>query len=508
MPQTTGRNHTLTGEQIGWWYLLVLVGAGALYVLTCAPAILWQDSGLLVYRIWHNDIEGNLGLALAHPLYMMVGIAVKYILSGDLAYRINLMSAVFGAVTIANLYLLVRLWLGKTLPALVSAITLAVSWTFFNDTATTEIYTLYTALLFGELILLLQYVRTKRIVYLYLLGLFNGLAIANHLWGAISLVCYTVFLVVLLTRRQIKLRHFGIAVVLWVIGAWPYEYVVIKNIIMSGDVAGTLSSAVFGNMWQNRVLNTSISLKMALENVAFVLLNFPTPNIVLLLVGLWALHKKAPSRSFANIIAAMLILYFLFALRYTVADRYVFFLPFYCLGAVLVGLGADIAFERHSRKSLALLVLAFALLPVPVYAVTPALARKVYKPLGRRRQRPYRDEYKYFLQPWKSGYRGAERFAREALDAVEENAIVYAYTTEVHALLYVQEVEGKRQDVGIISSFNSSADRPVLNEQTATSLVRNSALYVVSPVKGYCPAFLLERYDFVRQGLLWKVVER
>jgi hypothetical protein len=261
-------------------------------------------------------------------------------------------------------------------------------------------------------------------------------------------------------------------------------------------------------MWQNRVLNTYVPLKMALENVAFVLLNFPTPNFVLLFVGLWALHKKAPSRSFANIVAAMLILFFLFAFRYQVADRYVFFLPFYCLGAVLVGLGADIVLERYSRKSLVLLVLAFALLPVPVYAVTPALARRVYKPLGQRRQRPYRDEYKYFLQPWKAGYRGAERFAREALDAVEENATIYAYTTEAHALLYVQQVEGKRQDVGIVSSFNSSTNGPVLNEQTAPALVRSSGLYVVSPVKGYCPAFLLERYEFVRQGLLWKVVER
>ena len=36
---------------------------GTLYVLTCAPGPLWQDSGLFQYRIWHNDIEGKLGLA-------------------------------------------------------------------------------------------------------------------------------------------------------------------------------------------------------------------------------------------------------------------------------------------------------------------------------------------------------------------------------------------------------------------------------------------------------------
>ncbi|MHC4862855.1 MAG: protein O-mannosyl-transferase family [Planctomycetota bacterium] len=498
----------MTGERIGLQYLLVLAAAGALYVLTCAPTILWQDSGLLVYRIWHNDIEGNLGLALAHPLYVMVGIVIKSIPAGDLAYRINLMSAVFGAVTVANLFLLVRLWLGKTLPALVSAITLAVSWTLWQSAVVAEVYTLYTAHLFGELILLLQYTRTRRKTYLCLLGLLNGLAIANHLWGAISLACYAVFLVVLLARRQIKPRHLGLAVILWVIGAAPYEYLVIKNIIMSGDVAGTLSSAVFGNLWQRSVLNMSVSLKMALENVVFVLLNFPTPNFALLLVGLWALGKKAPNRSFANIAATLLVLYFLFAFRYTVADRHVFFLPFYCIAAILVGLGADIALERCNRKSLAFLVLAFALLPIPSYFMTPELARKAYKPLGQRRQRPYRDEYTYFLQPWKTGYRGAERFASEALDMVEENAVIYAYTTDVHALLYMQEVLGKRPDVRIVSVYDQGQNAPPFNEDTVADLVNNPALYVASRTSSYCPDFLTENYDFIKRGVLWRVVAK
>ena len=89
---------------------MVLGAAAGLYILTCAPTILWQDSGLFVYRIWHNDLEGNLGLALAHPLYIMLGIAVKRLPFADLAYKVNLMSAIFGAITVANLFLLLRLW--------------------------------------------------------------------------------------------------------------------------------------------------------------------------------------------------------------------------------------------------------------------------------------------------------------------------------------------------------------------------------------------------------------
>ena len=415
-----------------------------------------------------------------------------------------MISAVFGAVAVANLFLLLRLWLGGVLPAVIGAITLALSWTFWQNAVIAEVCSLYAAQLFAELIVLLQYIRTKRIGYLYLLGLFNGLAIANHMWGAFGFACYTVLLVVLLTRRQISLKNFGIIVLLWIIGAAPYEYLIIKNIIWTGDLWATLASAAFGNMWQGHVLNTSVSMKMVLENIIFILLNFPTPNFILLFVGLWFLRKKAPSRGFANIITAMLILYFVFAFRYIVPDRHVFFLPFYCLAAVLIGVGADVFLSRYNRKLLVLLVLAFALLPIPTYGAAPTLARKTYKALGRRRQRPYRDEYKYWLWPWKTGYYGADRFANEALDSVEENAIIYAFTTDVHVLLYVQEVKGKRGDVRIVSNYDSSKNAPALDENIIADLANNTALYVVSPLKGCCPDFLLENYDFVRAGVLWK----
>jgi hypothetical protein len=249
-------------------------------------------------------------------------------------------------------------------------------------------------------------------------------------------------------------------------------------------------------------------MKMVWENIAFKLLNFPTPNFVLFFVGLWALWKKSASRSFASIITALLILYFVFAFRYTVVDRLIFFLPFYCLVAILLALGADVFLTRYNRKTVQLVVLALALLPIPVYAVSPALARRTYRALGQRRQLPYRDDYKYFLQPWKTGYRGAERFANEALDGVEENAIIYADSTTAHALLYAQQVKGKRQDVKIVSTYDKSENAPVLNEDTVAGLMNNSALYVVSPLKDYCPIYLLERYDFVERGVLWRVVER
>lgn len=489
------------------WYLIVLTVAGLLYAITCAPGMLWQDSAFYVWRIWNNDIEGIMGLALSHPLYIMIGIAVKHIPLGEFAWRMNIMSAVFGAVAVANLFLLLRLWLGRIIPSLIGAVTLAVSWTFWQQSVMAEVYTLHAALMLGELIVLLRYIRTKRPAYLYVLGLFNGLAIANHMWAVFGLGCYTVFLFVLLVRRQLGAKHFGIIALLWVIGALPYEYLVIKNIMLSGDIHATLVSAMFGRLWQANVLNVSMSVKIVLENIMFVLLNFPTPNLVLLFVGLWALRQKAPSRSFANVVLALLVLYLAFAFRYTVVDRYVFFLPFYCLAAILIGLGADVILRRYYHKVLVLIMVAFVVLPIPIYYITPIVARKMYKALGQRRQRPYRDEYSYFLQPWKAGYRGAEQFANEALNGVEEHAIIYSDSTIIHLLLYMRQAKSERTDVKVVSEYYSSENAPVFTEDTIERLIKSSPVYVVSPLPSYCPPFLLERYKFEQVGVLWKVID-
>jgi hypothetical protein len=460
-----------------------------------------------VYRIWHNDLQGNLGIALAHPLYIMIGIAAKLIPVGELAWRINMLSAIFGSVAVANLYLLLRLWLGKVWPAVIGAVTLTVSWTFWQNAVIAEVYTPYAAQLFTELLVLLQYVRTQRAGYLCLLGFLNGLSISNHLWGVFPLACYGTYLLILLLKREISLNIPVIFIILWVFGAAPYEYLIVKNIVVTGDVGGTIKSALFGSIWQGAVLNTNLSAKVFIENIVFIALNFPTLNFLFLFIGLSVLYKKSPSTGFANIILAMTVLYFVFAFRYTVSDRHEFFLPFYCLAAVFIALGADWLLSKYRSWKLGVLILILALLPVGSYFVTPKIAREYYKPLAERRQRPYRDEYTYWLVPWKTGERGAERFATEALKDVEKNAVVYAYTTDVHAMLYMQEVKCLRPDVKIVSGHDHSKDAPELDDNSVAKILAEGSLYVTSNRQGYYPSFLNNGFYFSPDGLIYRVVK-
>ena len=521
------------------YYILVFIGAGLLYGATCAPGALWQDSGMIQYRVWHNDIEGKLGLALSHPLFYILAIGAKYITPGEFGFRVNMLTAVTSAAAVANVFLLLRIWTKRNLPGLIAALSLGLSHTFWRHGAIAETYNLYIALLMGELIVLLQYCRTRKIGWLYGLAFLNGLAIANHMLGVFGLVCYDILVAGLMIKKKVRLKHATVMCLLWVSAAAPFIYLIVKTLIQTGDIGGTAASALFGTGYQQEVLNTHITGRIVKENILFFLMNFPTPNIFLAVVGLYLLPQIAPKGKYAAVITALLIMFFVFAFRYTIVDRYAFFIPFYAITAILIGLGGYVVLEGRRSKVVMWVILLCTLLPIGAYAIGPGLARKAGLKIGTQREIPYRDDCQWFLQPWRRGYDGAERFADEAIAVVEDDAVIYADNTTVYPLLYAQEVHGKGETVTVISKIVSSENalqnikhlseiqkggtrnisiiekgRPpqkggteMFNEHNIDSLLAERSVYVVTPRKGYCPEFLLDNYDFEKKGVLYKVVK-
>jgi hypothetical protein len=404
--------------------------------------------------------------------------------------------------------LLLRLWLGSTLPALVGALTLGLSHTFWRHAAIPETYNLVVALLVLELVMLLQYAKTGRVVYLYLLSLVNGLAIANHMLASLAFVCYLLLVVVLTAKKKVGGKDLALMVLLWVIGALPYEYLIVRNILESGEFWSTMASAVFGASWRSDVLNVSLSARIIKENLMWIALNFPTPNVLLVFVGLWAVFKVSPKRWFANVLLVLLVLFFVFAFRYTIVDRYAFFIPSYCIVSILIGVGASGVLKGKRTGILACVVVVLAFVAVPVYVAAPKVAKKLGITSGRAREIPYRDDYVYFLRPWRTGYRGPEKFANEIFGMVEPDAIVCADGTTAPPLLNTQQMREMRPDVKIISNVGSSEGSPEFNEMTIEKLLSERAVYVVSAIRGYCPEFLFERYSLVPAGRIWRVGER
>ncbi|HPS54658.1 MAG TPA: DUF2723 domain-containing protein [Sedimentisphaerales bacterium] len=463
---------------------------------------------MIQYRVFQNDIEGGLGLALSHPLFYIIAIAAKYIPFGAFAFKVNMISAFAAAVTVANLFLFLRIWLKDGFAAIVGAVTLAVSHTFWGHGSIAETYTLYTAFLSAELVMLAFYFNERKIKYLYWLVVFNGLSVSVHMLGSIALACYAFFFLVLLVKKQLKFQHLVLMIVLWIIAAGPYEYLIVKNIVLTGDIKAVLMSAAFGDSWAKDVLNTTITPTIIKQNIMFFGLNFPTPNILFFFAGIFLVNKMACCRSFKNILFGLLLLFLIFASRYTIVDRYAFFIPFYVMVSVFIAAGVKMVADKIKGKALLTLIFVCCFIPVPVYAVLPEIAKAVDLKIGTKRVLPYRDDYKFFLQPWQTGYRGAERFANEALDQVEKDAIIFADGTTVYPLLLTQKITGKRKDVTILSNHGRIDSLKKMDKNTIGEKILAASAYVVSPIEGYCPGFILENYDFVEAGVLFRVLER
>jgi hypothetical protein len=163
--------------------------------------------------------------------------------------------------------------------------------------------------------------------------------------------------------------------------------------------------------------------------------------------------------------------------------------------------------DRIRGKVFVYVVLIFSMLPVTAYAVAPKFAENMGLGLGTKRKIAYRNDYTYFLQPWKTGYSGAHRFALQALDSVEKNAVIYADGTTVYPLILTQQVEGKRRDVTIVSRHGTVNNLQDYDEDVIDKLFAERAVYVVSAVAGYCPDFLLKRYSFVPTGVIQRAVK-
>ena len=103
--------------------------AFSLYWVTLAPTVMWYDMGEFALGSHVLGIAHNPG----YPLYMILGKLFTLLPIGDIAYRVNLMSAVWGAATVFLLFLILRMATRNDFASFVPAMTVAVGSTFWSS---------------------------------------------------------------------------------------------------------------------------------------------------------------------------------------------------------------------------------------------------------------------------------------------------------------------------------------------------------------------------------------
>ena len=134
-------------QRLGWWRavidrqaapLLAGVITFVVYLRTMAPSVVAGDSAEL------QTVGYTLGIAhpTGYPLFVLLAKLFTFLPFGTVAYRVNLVSAVFGAATVYVLVRTARGLSGDDGAAIVAGLTLAFGAVFWSQAVAAEVYTL------------------------------------------------------------------------------------------------------------------------------------------------------------------------------------------------------------------------------------------------------------------------------------------------------------------------------------------------------------------------------
>ena len=432
-----------------WYWFGALAVALALYRATMAPGVLWGDSGEAQLHVllggWYLG-EGE--IVRSHVLYYAIARCLRWCFSLEAYHAANLVAAVAGAVTVANVA-----WLSAALCRTRTAVfcgttLLLLSHTLWQQSTGAEVLTLTTALLTLELALCVKLVETSRLRWIALIGLTSGLGLSNH---NLAMLMWPVYAVVAFRYRAAWASYRGRACITamgaLLVGAVPVLVLCFDHFAAHGSLGDTVQSLLVGH-YQENVSNIGRLPVLIARAAAATVLNFPTPLIVAGLLGVIGMRSivLAPMRW---ITVGGLLMYGAFGARYDVPDQHTFLLPAFCFFGLMIAVGVDRLVSHARPRWCTWMLCACAGFAPMVYAVLPAVLRSVDSnvlPVPRRIV-PYRDPLKWFVQPWRCGYDGPERFAMETLSALPVGAWLDVDSTLLPPLNYVQACDGLRRDV-------------------------------------------------------------
>lgn len=309
----------------GWWALGLAAAALALYLATLAPTVTTVFDDSLEFQV----VLPSLGIAhpTGYPLYTLLGWLVSRLPVGDLAYRVNLLSALAGAATVGAFFLAARRLGSERLPAALMAVLFALGGAWWSQATIAEVYTLH-----GLAVALILYLTlSDRGTRTPWLALVFGLALAHHrttLLLAPGVAVYLLWTDPGVLRRPRDLAMLALA---FLLPLALYLYLPLR-----GQSVASLDGAVIDS-WQSfwrHVLASDYNAFLSANpldvqrpaSYPLRLLLSQMGLAALLLGGLgWLRWPQQPQRW--TLLALVLAANLLFALGYKTADVDVFYLP-------------------------------------------------------------------------------------------------------------------------------------------------------------------------------------
>jgi hypothetical protein len=440
--------------------VLVLL-AGGLYVLTLAPSVMPGDYAEFQFSAAILGVPHPTG----YPLYILLGKLFTMLPVGDVAYRVNLSSAVYMAGAVGMLYAvslrllrlcgLGRLWWA----AGVGAALFAVAPTPWSMALVARSYAL-NALLVGSVVYcLISWRVTAKSGWFYAACLLIGLSMVHHGTTYLLLPAYGLYLLAVevgLGRPRGtaeggvsvnpagsgRWKRLTLGVVAFLLGYSPILFLVYRFVWGSPYYWGSPTTwkdffnLLTGGPFQNQVFGFGMDVGTQLERVAFGISELSgqyTPVGILLgvvgLVALWRLRRLE-----AVLLTLMMLGNFLFAMNYSLVG-YLYFIPTFLLWGIFMAVGVGVI----AHAVIAQVPAAVTARVVPTVAAVVVIGAVLYAVTVR---------YAGIDQSGQTMYRDT---ALAMLNTAPENASIYLDWEELSVLRFYRLVYGMRRDITLHS---------------------------------------------------------
>lgn len=164
-----------------------------------------------------------------YPLYVLVSHVVSYLPWGTLAFRMNALSAVFGALTVAGGRFVVRRLGASRCVAGAVALALGFGRSFWSQALYAKVYTLNAALVTLGLLLLLRWRDGRRRADLYGAAALFAACLANHLTVVALLPALVLFVLLTGGRAVLRAGTVGAVVAIALAGLAPYSFILLRT---------------------------------------------------------------------------------------------------------------------------------------------------------------------------------------------------------------------------------------------------------------------------------------
>ncbi|QIN80863.1 DUF2723 domain-containing protein [Rubrobacter marinus] len=428
-----------------------------------------------------------------YPTYTILTHLFTYLPVGEVAYRVNLASAVFGALAVAGLYAVGLRLGGSVVAAAFGALAFGTSPLFWSQAVIAEVYTLHVLFLALAFVVLLMWREKREDGYLLLAAVVLGLSMTHHLTSGLLLPTAAAFVLLVEPRKILDWKIIVKGVALFLVALVPYAYLPLRarmNPPMNVEDPSNwerfkdlLTGGEFKDkMWVFGPEELPGRLQMYLDHLSGQL---PLAVVAAALVGV--AYTLLRDRAAFVLLALPYGGFLFYALEYDIEDVHYYFIPTYAILAVWASVGLAAALRGAGRLSGGSRRVQTATV-VALSALALVLALRGLPQT-------------YSAVDMSEDYEG-RRILEAVATRTAPNSIVIQHRGP---LSYMQLVEGRRTDIQVWNFVQPNGEE---EGAEAAAAIREGRFYILYPNEGKTRQFEDGGYELepVEGKMLYRVV--